>query len=161
MDLWRRHLPRHANVLWNSYLAETTDLEGLSVLPLFLSCRAAVRAKTSSTAATLQSDPRRRRELQDATREYLASPRAWLAISPMMSSSQRKTRRHCARPTPPGFPHGLPISCNGWPRAFSRIAQWSGSIEVAAHQVDGSGRWTQSTGRKGCFAAATMSSRWR
>jgi hypothetical protein len=59
MDLWRRHLPRHANVVWNSYLAETTDLAGL-LLPLFLSCRAAVRAKTGATAATLQSNARRR-----------------------------------------------------------------------------------------------------
>jgi hypothetical protein len=72
MDLWRRHLPRHANVVWNSYLAETTDLAGLPLLPLFLSCRAAVRAKTGATAATLQSDARRRSELQDAARDYLS-----------------------------------------------------------------------------------------
>jgi hypothetical protein len=71
MDLWRRHLPRHANAVWNRYLAETGDLEGIGLLPLFLSCRAAVRAKTSATAAKFQNDARRG-ELQALAREYLA-----------------------------------------------------------------------------------------
>jgi aminoglycoside phosphotransferase family enzyme/predicted kinase len=73
MDLWRRQLPQHANVVWNGYLSETTDLKGIPLLPLFLSCRAAVRAKTSATAANLQSDPSRRSELQALARDYLAT----------------------------------------------------------------------------------------
>jgi aminoglycoside phosphotransferase family enzyme/predicted kinase len=72
MDLWRRGLPRHANVVWNRYLTETADLTGVSLLPLFLSCRAAVRAKTSATAAQLQRDAQRRSDLQGLAREYLA-----------------------------------------------------------------------------------------
>lgn len=72
MDLWRRQLPRHANAVWNGYLAEATDFEGISLLPLFLSCRAAVRAKTSATAASLQTDPLRKSELQGLARDYLA-----------------------------------------------------------------------------------------
>ena len=72
MDLWRRQLPRHANAVWNGYLAEAGDFGGIPLLPLFLSCRAAVRAKTSATAATLQTDPQRRRELQETARDYLA-----------------------------------------------------------------------------------------
>jgi aminoglycoside phosphotransferase family enzyme/predicted kinase len=72
MDLWRRRLPRHANTVWNRYLAETADFEGVSLAPLFLSCRAAVRAKTSATAAQLQRDPERRSELEGMAREYLA-----------------------------------------------------------------------------------------
>jgi uncharacterized protein len=72
MDLWRRQLPRHANALWNGYLAETRDFEGIGLLPLFLSCRAAVRSKTSATAANLQSDPQHRSELQETARDYLA-----------------------------------------------------------------------------------------
>ena len=71
MDLWRRRLPRHANAVWNGYLAETVDLEAIPLLPLFLSCRAAVRAKTSATAARFQSDAQRAGELQDMAREYL------------------------------------------------------------------------------------------
>jgi uncharacterized protein len=71
MDLWRRKLPRHANAVWNGYLAETSELDGLPLLPLLLSCRAAVRAKTSATAASLQSDPAKRRELEELARGYL------------------------------------------------------------------------------------------
>ena len=72
MDLWRRQLPRHANAIWNDYLAETLDFAGVRVLPLFLSCRSAVRAKTSAAAAGLQRDPQRRRELEQMARTYLA-----------------------------------------------------------------------------------------
>lgn len=72
MDLWRRRLPRHANAVWNRYLSDTLDLGGIPLLPLFLSCRAAVRAKTSATAASLQRGEQRRTELQTAAREYLA-----------------------------------------------------------------------------------------
>jgi aminoglycoside phosphotransferase family enzyme/predicted kinase len=71
MDLWRRGLPRHANAVWNRYLAETDESSGLSLLPLFLSCRAAVRAKTSATAARLQPDDRRGNELQALAQQYL------------------------------------------------------------------------------------------
>jgi aminoglycoside phosphotransferase family enzyme/predicted kinase len=71
MDLWRRRLPRHAGVVLNRYLAGTGDLEGLTLLPLFLSCRAAVRAKTSATAARVQADSNRRAELHQLARDYL------------------------------------------------------------------------------------------
>ena len=71
MDLWRRRLPQHANALWNRYLTQTGDLDGAALQPLFLSCRAAVRAKTSATAARAQSDANRRIELKDLAREYL------------------------------------------------------------------------------------------
>jgi aminoglycoside phosphotransferase family enzyme/predicted kinase len=82
MDLWRRRLPRHANVIWNGYLAETADAGGIPLLPLFLSCRAAVRAKTSATAARLQSDARRRGELENLAREYLAMAQQLLQPPP-------------------------------------------------------------------------------
>lgn len=72
MDLWRLELPRHANAVWNHYLEEADDVSGVSLMPLFLSCRAAVRAKTSATAARLQPDAERQEELQELAREYLA-----------------------------------------------------------------------------------------
>jgi hypothetical protein len=71
MDLWRRELPHHANAVWNGYLFERNDLDGMPLLPLFLSCRAAVRAKTSATAAGLHDDPGRVAELQETARAYL------------------------------------------------------------------------------------------
>jgi predicted kinase len=71
MDLWRRQLPRHANAVWNGYLADAGDVGGIPLLPLFLSCRAAVRAKTSATAANLQPDPLRKSEIEKMARDYL------------------------------------------------------------------------------------------
>ena len=78
MDLWRRRLPQHANTVWNRYLAETANFDGVSLVPLFLSCRAAVRAKTSATAAQLQPDLPRRGELESMAREYLAAAEQFL-----------------------------------------------------------------------------------
>jgi uncharacterized protein len=101
MDLWRRRLPSHANAVWNAYLAETRDFEGVPLLPLFLSCRAAVRSKTSATAANAQSDPRRRRELEEAARDYLTladellrpSPACLIAIGGLSGSGKSTLAR--------------------------------------------------------------------
>jgi aminoglycoside phosphotransferase family enzyme/predicted kinase len=71
MDLWHRQLPGHANAVLNTYLAQTHDFAGLAALPLFLSCRAAIRAKTTVTAALLQPATERRCELQASARAYL------------------------------------------------------------------------------------------
>jgi len=72
MDLWRCRLPRHANAVWNAYLAEAGDHTGIALLPLFLSCRAAVRAKANATAARFQTDSGRRADLESSARDYLA-----------------------------------------------------------------------------------------
>jgi len=82
MDLWKRRLPRHANAVFNGYLVSTGDLDGLPLLPLFLSCRAAVRAKTSATSARLQPDARRAAELREQAREYLALAQTLLYPAP-------------------------------------------------------------------------------
>jgi hypothetical protein len=54
MDLRHRDLGAHANALFNAYLEETADYDGLALLPLFLSCRAAVRAKINAASAAIQ-----------------------------------------------------------------------------------------------------------
>jgi aminoglycoside phosphotransferase family enzyme/predicted kinase len=82
MDLWRRGLPAHANAVWNRYLAETGDLSGISLMPFFLSCRAAVRAKTSATSAIFQSDPHRRKEFENLARSYLSMATTMLIPQP-------------------------------------------------------------------------------
>jgi predicted kinase len=71
MDLLHRGLGRHAQVVYNEYVAATGDLDGLALLPLFLSALAAVRAKTSATAAKLESDATRRSRRCDEARSYL------------------------------------------------------------------------------------------
>ena len=82
MDLWRRRLPGHANAVWNGYLAEAGDHSGICLLPLFLSCRAAVRAKTSATAARLQARPDAGGDLARAARDYLAMALQFLHPAP-------------------------------------------------------------------------------
>jgi hypothetical protein len=72
MDLWHRQLRDHANSVWNAYLARTGDVESAAVLPLFLSCRAAIRAKTSATSARVQAEVRRRDEMRDLARDYVS-----------------------------------------------------------------------------------------
>lgn len=57
MDLDARGLRPQANRLLNRYLQITGDHAGLAPLPLFLSLRAAVRAKVSAAAAALQTAP--------------------------------------------------------------------------------------------------------
>ena len=51
MDLDRHGLRVLANVVLNRYLERTTDYDGLAALPLFLSCRAAIRAHVAVTRA--------------------------------------------------------------------------------------------------------------
>ena len=83
MDLWRRQLPCHANALFNRYLTETGESAGLPLLPLFLSCRAAIRAKTSATTASLVSAPTQIAEWQQTARDYLALAIGFLDAEPV------------------------------------------------------------------------------
>ncbi|MGE3707621.1 MAG: AAA family ATPase [Vicinamibacterales bacterium] len=75
-DLWRLGLRQHANALFNRYVSGTFgragDYEALTLLPLFLSCRSTVRAKTSATASRLQPDETHAAPLAAAARVYLA-----------------------------------------------------------------------------------------
>ncbi len=82
MDLEHRGLRPLANSVFNRYLALTGDLDGLALLPLFLSARAAVRAKTSATAAALQAAAAPASALRAAGRAYLDLARDLLAESP-------------------------------------------------------------------------------
>jgi aminoglycoside phosphotransferase family enzyme/predicted kinase len=82
MDLWYRGLPAHANAVLNEYVLRTADIDALCLMPLFLSCRAAVRAKTSVTAAHTEPDAARRRALEEAARKYLSLASAFLRPAP-------------------------------------------------------------------------------
>ena len=72
MDLTERGLMKAANVVLNRYLAETrreSDLDALGALPLFMSLRAAIRAKV--TAARLENaDAAKRPAIAQAATAY-------------------------------------------------------------------------------------------
>jgi aminoglycoside phosphotransferase family enzyme/predicted kinase len=165
MDVWRRRLPRHANIILNEYLGETLDFEGISLLPLFLSCRAAVRAKTSVTAATLHSDPSRRRELADTSRAYLSMadellrpPGPCLVAIGGYSGSGKSTLARGLAPAMGAVPGALivrtdevrkrllgvpplsPLGTEGYTpdvtrQAYAAVAARAGSILAAGHSV--------------------------
>lgn len=82
MDLCSRGLPDLANALLNRYLDLTDDFEGLALLPLFLSCRAAVRAKTSASAARVQVLAADTARLHARARTYLTVALAFLRPAP-------------------------------------------------------------------------------
>jgi aminoglycoside phosphotransferase family enzyme/predicted kinase len=81
MDLWHRGLKHEANTILNHYLqrAAISELAGLSLLPLFLSVRAAIRAMTGLHAlafqdAADQQQPLREIESYAALAGQLLSP---------------------------------------------------------------------------------------
>ncbi len=75
MDLEHRSLRALGNVVFNRYLLQSTedasDLAGLAALPLFLSCRAGVRAHVGAEAAARQADGAARAAMEDEARSYL------------------------------------------------------------------------------------------
>ena len=78
MDLRHRQLNAHANAVLNAYLETRPDYRGLALLPLFLSCRAAIRAKVSVAEAAVQSRPAEASKLRAEARTYLRNAREFL-----------------------------------------------------------------------------------
>lgn len=76
MDLEYRGRDEFANLALNRYLRRTGDLNGLAALPLFLSCRAAIRAKVLANGAAMQNNEPHAAEMRAEARNYLS-----LAIS--------------------------------------------------------------------------------
>jgi hypothetical protein len=81
MDLGKRGLNSHANAVLNAYLdaeGSTGNLLGLAALPLFLSMRAAVRAKVELLRANLAA-PDRAEAAPEEVRAYFALAQSFLA----------------------------------------------------------------------------------
>jgi len=78
MDFEARGLPNLASAVFNRYLERTGDLDALSVLPLFLSLRAAIRAHVSAAMAAADLHGRHR----DEALAYLSRAEAYLAPPP-------------------------------------------------------------------------------
>ena len=71
MDLEHRGRRDFANLTFNRYLQRTADLGGLPAVPLFLSCRAAIRAKVEASGASYQQDEAKAETMRASAREYL------------------------------------------------------------------------------------------
>jgi len=69
MDLWARAMRREANMVFNRYVDRSAaDEEGIALLPLFMSMRAAIRAHVLAT----QARDMRHAEAEAQARRYLA-----------------------------------------------------------------------------------------
>ena len=82
MDLIERGLRPAANIVLNRYLIETRhadDLDALAALPLFLSVRAAIRAKVTAARAKLKGA---RAEAERSARDYFALAQKLIAPPP-------------------------------------------------------------------------------
>ena len=82
MDLWHRGLKAEANRVLNRYLESEQDYDGVAGLPLFLSCRAAIRAHVSVPAAEAQSGSQAAEAIRSEGRAYLNLARAFLTPAP-------------------------------------------------------------------------------
>jgi predicted kinase len=79
MDLVHRGLPAAANAALNAWLERLPHYDGLGLLPLFLACRAAIRAKILVTAARLADDPTRIARLHAEANAYLTRALGFVA----------------------------------------------------------------------------------
>ncbi|MFN3350952.1 AAA family ATPase [Pseudorhodoplanes sp.] len=87
MDLVERNLSRPANIVLNRYLAETRreeDLDALAALPLFLSMRAAIRAKVTAAKLEHAQDADRPAIRQSATDYFALACRLIAPPEPML-----------------------------------------------------------------------------
>jgi aminoglycoside phosphotransferase family enzyme/cytidylate kinase len=83
MDLWERDLSAAANLLLASYLSlgEADELDGLAALPLFMSLRAAIRAKVEAANVAHLAGVARRAE-RTLARRYFILAEAFLRPAP-------------------------------------------------------------------------------
>lgn len=82
MDLEHRRLRAHANILFNRYLDLTGDLSGLSLLPLFMSVRAGIRAHLTASAAAGQGDADKAAAMRAEAQSYLVLANRLLSPPP-------------------------------------------------------------------------------
>ena len=103
MDLDRHGLREHANLLLNRYLERTGDYAGLAAMPLFLACRASIRAhvtiSTLQTASAGSVDAAEPERLLDAAISYLEPRPAELIVIGGLSGTGKST---LARSLAPG-----------------------------------------------------------
>jgi aminoglycoside phosphotransferase family enzyme/predicted kinase len=90
MDLVAHHLPRHAQILFNRYLAATRDYGGLALMPLYLGNRALVRAMANGLSHKEQKAWR----YVETARAVMGHRRPWLMAVGGLSGSGKSTLAH-------------------------------------------------------------------
>lgn len=116
MDLDRHGLRRHANSVFNRYLELSAEHSGIAALPLFLSCRAAIRAHTAVATAEAIADRGRQRDLlkdasslMDSAIDYLAERTPRLIAIGGASGTGKSTLAYGLAPSLGGCPGAVVI----------------------------------------------------
>ena len=91
MDLAHRGLDAHAHAVFQRYVEAEHQLDGLTLLPLFLACRAAIGAKTTAEAVRLQPDGAAKAADERARVSRLGN-RPVVAASPGAGGARRPVR---------------------------------------------------------------------
>ncbi|MGD9738628.1 MAG: AAA family ATPase [Bauldia sp.] len=131
MDLWHRGLRAEANDLFNRYVAATGDdhIDGLALLPLFISIRAGIRAKvTAATIAHGRSEERA--EIAREAGEYfelacavMASPTPRLVAIGGLSGTGKSTLAAALAPLLGGAPGALLLRSDVERKALFGVAE--------------------------------------
>ncbi|MQX35437.1 AAA family ATPase [Roseospira navarrensis] len=79
MDLDQRGFRRLASIVMNHAMEHDPDIEGLALLPVFLSMRAGIRAHISATMSLNTSDPAHAQEMGRRALAYLDRAQGYLA----------------------------------------------------------------------------------
>ncbi len=116
MDLDRHGLRQHSNTVFNRYLELSAEHSGIAAIPLFLSCRAAIRAHTAVATAEAIADRSRQRDfLKDAsallerTVDYLADRTPRLVAIGGVSGTGKSTLAYGLAPFLGGCPGAVVI----------------------------------------------------
>jgi aminoglycoside phosphotransferase family enzyme/predicted kinase len=143
MDLSQRGLDAAANVVLNRYLVETgraDDLDGLAALPLFLSVRAAIRAKV--TAAKRDVDGADRRAVAQAARDYfrlavrlITPPSPLLVAVGGLSGSGKSALARALAPSLPPPPGAVVLRSDVERKAMFGVAETE-RLPAAAYSED-------------------------
>jgi hypothetical protein len=105
MDLWERGFPQAANAVLNQYLwgSDDAQLEGLRLLPVLLSIRAAIRAKVVAASLPHLGEPERAKAVREAPRYFalaeeclLAKPAGLVAIGGLSGTGKTTIARELA-----------------------------------------------------------------
>jgi uncharacterized protein len=160
MDLEHRGHRDRANEVFNRYMALGDDVAGLAALPLFLACRAMIRAHTTIAAANAQPEAGQREPLESEGRAYLdlactflePCPAQLLAIGGL-SGTGKSTVAGKIAPSLGRAPGALVLRSDVIRKRLFGVAPET-RLDPAAYSRDVSGRVYESIGEKAAVGLA-------
>jgi aminoglycoside phosphotransferase family enzyme/predicted kinase len=142
MDLLHQERGALAQRLLNGYLDATWDDDGLALLPLFLACRAAIRAKVlgfgvaRGADASAAGEVAAARDYLERALAYLSPPRARLVALGGVSGTGKSSLARQLAPELGPAPGAVVLRCGA--QAFGRVPQ--GSLARGLRRTGGTRR---------------------